>query len=108
VSSSRAEVQRPQRFQSISPILCVFCASAQYFSSVVRGDAFAAIQVNFVVNERIEIPADLRPKNRQQRRAEITIPKLFQLVIECRDENQQRELYERLTASGHVCKVMTL
>lgn len=45
---------------------------------------------------------------RQRRRREVRIPTLFQLVIECRDETQQREVYERLAAAGIACKVMTL
>lgn len=33
---------------------------------------------------------------------------LFQIVVECRDEAQQREVYERLTAEGLSCRVLTL
>lgn len=33
---------------------------------------------------------------------------LYQIVVDCRDEHQQRRLYEHLTNRGHRCKVLTL
>jgi len=39
---------------------------------------------------------------------EKTIPEAFQVVVECRDEAEQQELYERLTAEGLSCKLLTL
>ncbi len=39
---------------------------------------------------------------------EIDIPRAFQIVIECDDENAQRELYEQLTGQGLRCRVLTL
>jgi hypothetical protein len=32
----------------------------------------------------------------------------YQVVIECRDEAQQRAVFERLTAEGYACKLLTL
>jgi ParB-like chromosome segregation protein Spo0J len=32
----------------------------------------------------------------------------FEVVVECRDEQQQKELYERLTAEGYSCRLFTL
>ena len=34
------------------------------------------------------------------RRTQKRVPDLFQIVIECRDEAQQRELFERLRREG--------
>lgn len=39
---------------------------------------------------------------------EVVVPDCFQVVVECRDEAQQRALYERLTAEGYSCRVLTL
>ncbi len=39
---------------------------------------------------------------------EINIPEAFQVVVECRDETQQQEVYERLTADGLKCRLLTL
>ena len=32
----------------------------------------------------------------------------FQLLVECADERDQREVYERLTARGRKCRVITI
>jgi hypothetical protein len=40
--------------------------------------------------------------------AEVTVPELFQVVIECRDEDQQRALYERLAGEGLKCRLLNL
>ena len=39
---------------------------------------------------------------------EVEVPEAFQVVVSCDDEDQQRELYERLTAEGYVCRVTSL
>jgi len=39
---------------------------------------------------------------------EVPIPEAFQVVVECRDEAEQRALFERLTAEGLTCKLLTL
>jgi len=39
---------------------------------------------------------------------EIELPEAFQVVVECRDEADQRALFERLTAEGRKCKLLTL
>jgi hypothetical protein len=37
-----------------------------------------------------------------------TPPRLYHLVIPCRDESHQRTLYDQLTRAGHPCRVITL
>ena len=32
----------------------------------------------------------------------------FKLVVECKDESDQQELFDRLTEEGYACKVLTL
>ncbi|MDY0168084.1 MAG: ParB N-terminal domain-containing protein [Thermoguttaceae bacterium] len=40
--------------------------------------------------------------------AEVTVPEGYQVVVECRDEDQQRTVYERLTGEGLACRLLTL
>jgi hypothetical protein len=40
--------------------------------------------------------------------AEIEIPETYQLVVTCRDEAEQRELFERLRGEGYPCRVLSL
>ncbi|MDD3588165.1 MAG: ParB N-terminal domain-containing protein [Thermoguttaceae bacterium] len=39
---------------------------------------------------------------------EIMIPELFQVVIECNNEEDQRQCYEELTAAGRACRCVNL
>jgi hypothetical protein len=39
---------------------------------------------------------------------EVPIPDAYQVVVECRDEAHQKEVFERLTAEGHHCRLLTL
>ena len=39
---------------------------------------------------------------------EVKVPELFQIVAECRDEDQQKQLFEQLTSDGYKCRVLTL
>lgn len=39
---------------------------------------------------------------------EIELPELFQLVVECDGEAEQRSLYERLRSEGFTCRVLSL
>jgi ParB-like chromosome segregation protein Spo0J len=39
---------------------------------------------------------------------ESLVPAVFQVVVECRDEDQQREVYERMHGEGFSCRVVTL
>jgi ParB-like chromosome segregation protein Spo0J len=38
----------------------------------------------------------------------VKIPEAFQVVIECPDEDQQRTVFQRMTAEGFKCKLLTL
>jgi len=33
---------------------------------------------------------------------------MWQVLVRCRDEEQQREVYERMTAEGFKCRVLVL
>jgi ParB-like chromosome segregation protein Spo0J len=37
-----------------------------------------------------------------------SLPESFQVVVECEDEEQQREVFERLSAEGYNCRLLTL
>lgn len=39
---------------------------------------------------------------------DVSVPDGYQVVVECRDEDQQRDVYERLTAEGLACRLLTL
>ena len=39
---------------------------------------------------------------------EVGIPETYQVVVDCRDEDQQKTLYERLVGDGFQCRLMNL
>ena len=39
---------------------------------------------------------------------EVAVPELFQILVACEDESQQRELFERLNQEGYKCKFLNL
>jgi len=39
---------------------------------------------------------------------EMDVPETYQVVVECCDENQQREVFERLTGEGFSCRLLML
>ncbi len=39
---------------------------------------------------------------------DVIVPEAFQVVVECRDEAQQREVFERLAGEGFKCRVLSL
>lgn len=41
-------------------------------------------------------------------RPEVAIPESFQVVVQCDDEDAQRDVYERMTQEGYTCRVLTL
>lgn len=40
--------------------------------------------------------------------ADLIVPAVFQVVVDCRDEAEQRAIYERLSGEGMKCKVLSL
>jgi hypothetical protein len=50
-------------------------------------------------------PAKSRPTKIS---AEQNIPESYELVVTCGDEDDQRQLYERLTEQGYHCRVLTM
>ena len=52
----------------------------------------------------------LTPGKRGENRGKpsLPIPSLLQIVVECRSEAEQQDLFERLRKEGYPCRVLTL
>lgn len=46
--------------------------------------------------------------SRLAERPAVRVPESYQVVVECRDEEDQREVFERMRAEGYRCRVLTL
>ncbi len=58
--------------------------------------------LNELVAERSPEAPDQQPPD------EPPVPESFQVVVECSDEAQQQQLYERLVAEGYRCRLLAL
>jgi len=63
--------------------------------------------VQRVLDEMLAAPADV-PEDLGETPPEVPIPEVFQVVVECRDESDQKDVFERLTSEGLKCKLLTL
>jgi hypothetical protein len=44
----------------------------------------------------------------QNQRPEVTVPESYQVVVECRDEADQHQVFNQMRAEGYRCRVLTL
>ena len=52
-----------------------------------------------------DAPAELEAADTER---DVAIPEAFQVVIECRDEAEQRAVFEKMTGDGYTCRLLTL
>jgi hypothetical protein len=63
---------------------------------------------NAAVQRLLDRLAEPAHDNDQRDAPGIDIPEVFQLVVQCRDETDQRTLFDRLSAEGYACKPLNL
>lgn len=67
-----------------------------------ENEAVQAVLDEMLPSSPIELDSDT------DTRPDVVIPQVFQIVVECRDEGQQKELFERFTAEGLKCRLLNL
>jgi len=66
-------------------------------------------RIDRLMNEVVgELAVDVLADVADRPTLEPLLTDLYQVAVECRDEAEQRELYQRLTAEGRRCRVLTL
>ena len=73
---------------------------AELYAVVQTDNAAVQAMLDGLVSS--ELPPELTE------RPEIDIPETYQVVVECADESQQQEVYERLTREGYKCRLAML
>jgi ParB-like chromosome segregation protein Spo0J len=61
----------------------------------------------FIGDEFKLVLADVDAESLQESKP-VAIPNLFQIIVECEDETEQRECFEELTQAGRKCRVVNL
>ena len=91
------------------PLAAMAQADEQKVSDLVKACDFEHPQVVEMLDQ---LEKDLAktdwPEGSFGNRPEIEIPESFQVVIECSGEQQQEEIYERMSKEGYRCRVLTL
>jgi len=80
---------------------------AGLLAEIELGDLDAPVVTGFSQAEIAEIVGE-QPETAAPEAADAIVPECYQVVAECRDEDQQRELYERLTGEGYQCRLLVL
>lgn len=79
-----------------------------------KNDALLAELVQGIETESQAVQAMLEKNLSSQKltepvfREEIVVPEVFQVVVECENESQQGEVYERLRSEGFPCRLLNL
>jgi hypothetical protein len=113
---------------SIVPVLVLDVDEAEADKILLTHDPLAGMAIaseeqlhSLLADVRTENPAvremfEALAKEQQLRTAEyevakpseVDIPACYQVVVECRDEDDQRSVFERMRAEGYRCRVLTL
>jgi len=86
-------------------------AMAETEAEVLRGLVDDVETDNEAVRALLDSLAAENPLDRdirEQPLADVALPASFQVVVECDDEAQQRSVFERLSADGFKCRVLSL
>jgi len=86
-------------------------AMAETDAELLRGIVDEVQTESAAVRALLDSLAEEHPLERdlhEQSLVDVTIPASFQVVVQCRDEQEQQGIYERLTAEGFKCRVLSL
>lgn len=64
--------------------------------------------ITFDENALTELLDELTAEQESAEPPNVTIPELWQVIVDCADERQQKAVYQRLTAEGAKCRLSTL
>jgi hypothetical protein len=91
---------------TLDPLAALAGANAEALASLVADVETDNQAVRTMLDELLARRAHSEPAAGPA--GELSIGATYQVVADCRDEAQQRELYERLVGEGFKCKVLTL
>ncbi len=91
------------------PLAAMATADQKQVHDLIQSSAFENEHVTEMLNQ---LERDIQRSNQALKDpvdgVEVEIPELFQVVIECRNEEEQQTMYERMRKEGYRCRVLTL
>jgi hypothetical protein len=79
----------------------------EQLTALLADAEFISPEVNELLAGLTRLAAETE-KRLSHDREEVAIPESWQVVVECRDEADQREIFERMRGEGYRCRVLTL
>lgn len=92
---------------TLDPLAAMAGADHELLSGLVAEVETDNDAVRAMLTELLEAPA-LEDEEGSEGRDDVIVPASFQVVVECRDEAQQRDVYQRLHGEGLKCRVLSL
>jgi len=94
---------------SLDPLSSMAEVDLQQLDDLLKSCPFESPQVTEMLAQLERDAKAVPPSWDQPNDAnEVFIPELYQVVIECNDEQQQQAMYERMKEEGYRCRVLTL
>jgi hypothetical protein len=79
----------------------------EQLTALLADAEFISPEVNELLAGLTRLAAETE-KRLSHDREEVAIPESWQVVVECRDEADQREIFERMRGEGYRCRILTL
>jgi ParB-like chromosome segregation protein Spo0J len=98
VAYAIADNRTAETAQWDSPALAAQLAALDSHLQLAAG--FTPEEMSALTDDLVETPADDG--------REMPLRQVFEVAVECQDEHDQRDVYERLTQEGRKCRVLTL
>lgn len=91
------------------PLAAMASADQKQVRALVDACDFASPAVAEMLSQlERDVERISQPFGEPSDRPEVDIPESFQLVVECTDEEQQQQLFQRMREEGFRCRVLTL
>ena len=103
------EAEADKLLAVLDPLANLATADLPQLNELVEGIETDSAAVRSLLDRlTAEAQQDEQLDNEREAQPEVEIPESYQLLIDCRDEVEQRELFERLRAEGLKCRVLSL
>jgi hypothetical protein len=92
---------------TLDPLAAMAGADVELLETLVADVATDSEAVRALLNGLLEENAPLAVDDTTAPQ-DVIVPTLFRVLVECQDEHEQRGIFERLSADGFKCRVVTL
>lgn len=99
------EAEADKLLATLDPISAMAGKSDELYADLIAEMETSSAAVRELLDQTLGIPEGIESAIPQ---TEAVIPTIFQIVVDCESEDEQRELYERFRGEGLKCKLINL